>query len=180
MIGYRGRGNKKFIMREVINQSTFDFINEKDKQFIIAFDEAIKDIGYESGGCIGNGYCWGKYMIIYAKTGVKNKKVAARIYIRDSSIVLRLFFSNIDKHRAYIENAPEFIRTPFVSNHGDCHHCHNEKDSKCRFRKSYTIHNGLIEKCNGVVFEFDNPSTDKLPDYLALLKEFYLQRKGGK
>lgn len=167
-------------MRQIIDRPTYDFISEKDKKFIIAFDEAIKDIGYESGGLIGNGYCWGRYMIIYAKTGVKSKKVAARIYIRDSSIVLRLFFSNIDKHRSYVENAPEFIRAPFVGNHGDCRHCHNEKDNKCKFRKSYTIHNRLIEKSNGIVFEFADPDLDKLPDYLALLKEFYPVGKGGK
>lgn len=167
-------------MKQQLLDSKYDFVCDKDKAFIIAFDEAIKEIGYESDGSIGNGYCWGRYMIIYAKTGVKDKKVAARIYIRNSSIVLRLFFSNIDKHRTYVENAPEFIQTPFIGEHGDCHHCHNEKDSKCKFRKSYTIHNLLIEKCNGAVFEFEKPDTDKLPDYMALLKEFYPTKKGGK
>lgn len=167
-------------MKQQLLDPRYDFVRDGDKAFIIAFDEAIREIGYESGGSIGNGYCWGRYMIIYAKTGVKDKKVAARIYIRDNGIVLRLFFSNIDKHRAYIENVPEFIRLPFIGEHGDCHHCHNEKEGFCKFRKTFTIHNRLIEKCNGVVFEFEKPDTDKLPDYMALLKEFYPVRKGGK
>ncbi len=132
-------------MEQIISQSAYNFISEKDKQFIIAVDEAVKEIGYESGGSIGSGYCWGRYMIIYAKTGVKDKKVAARIYIRDNGIVLRLFFSSIDKHREYIENAPDFIRMPFVSGHGDCHHCHNEKEGSCKFRKTYTMNDRFIE-----------------------------------
>lgn len=166
-------------MRHTIAQSEYDFISKKDKQFIIAFDEAIREIGYESGGCIGNGFCWGRYMIIYAKTGVKDKKVAARIYIRDSGIVLRLFFNKIDKHREYIENAPGFIRLPFVGEHGECRHCPDKKDGMCIFRKTYTIGNRRIEKCSGVTFEFEKPDTDKLPDYMALLREFYPVRKGG-
>ncbi len=167
-------------MEEQLNQETYSFINKKDKDFIVAFDKAIREIGYESGCNIGNGYCWGRYMIIYAKTGVKDKKVAARIYIRDNGIILRLFFTNIDRHSAYIENAPEFIRMPFVGEHGNCNHCHNEKGSLCKFRKTYSINNQFIEKCNGLVFEFEKPDTSKLQDYMELLKEFYPVRKGGK
>ena len=111
--------------------------------------------------------------------GVKDKKVAARIYIRDNGTVLRLFFNNIDKHRGYIENAPEFIRLPFVSNHGNCHYCPNKKNDICKFRKTYTIGSRQIEKCSGVTFEFEKPDTDKLPDYMALLREFYPVHKGN-
>ena len=165
-------------MDKQLAKEEYSFINTKDKEFITAFDKAINEIGYSSGNNIGSGFCWGRYMIIYAKTGVKDKKVAARIYIREDSIMLRLFFSNIDKHREYIENAPEFIRQPFVNKHGDCNHCHNEKDGLCRFRKTYTIANRFMEKCNGFVFEFANPDTSKIPDYIAILKEFYQKRKG--
>ena len=45
-------------------------------------------LGYSSGSNIVNGACWGKYMIVYSKTGVKSKKVIARIYIREESIIL--------------------------------------------------------------------------------------------
>ncbi|MPN59241.1 hypothetical protein SDC9_206962 [bioreactor metagenome] len=138
----------------------------------------MREIGYESGG-IGPGFCWGRYMIIYVKAGVKSKKVAARIYIRDNGIVLRLFLSEIDKHKAFIENAPDFIRLPFVGDYGSCGHCHNEKQGICKFRKTYHLENRLIEKCNGITFEYEKPDIGKLPDYMALLKEFYPVRKGG-
>jgi hypothetical protein len=31
----------------------------------------------------------------------------------------------------------------------------------------------LLEKCNGVTFEFHHPSVHKLPDYMALFTKFY-------
>lgn len=161
-------------MREVLTQPIYDFISAKDKQFIIAFDDAMQEIGYDSGRSIGTGYCWGRYMLVYTKSGVKDKRVAARIYIRNSgAIVLRLFFSNVDKHREYIDSAPEFIKQPFIDDHGVCHHCPTKKDDHCAFRKTYTIGDRLIEKCSGVTFEFHQPDTDKLPAYMVLIKEFY-------
>lgn len=160
-------------MRNIINTETFNFISDRDKAFIISFDEAINKLGYDCGLNIGNGYCWGKYMIIYSKTGAKSKKVAARIYIRDDSIVLRLFLNKIDDHRKYIENTPDYIKNVFVSSYGDCHRCKNDKNGVCKFRKSYTIDNKRIEKCNGFTFEFYSPDILKLPDYMDLLSEFY-------
>ena len=82
-------------------------------------------IDYDFGGSIGDGYCWGHYMVIYSR----NKKVIARIFIRDKGIkiwggkehkwnnciVLRLFFNNIDKHMKYIEAAPSHIKSPFIN-----------------------------------------------------------------
>jgi hypothetical protein len=114
-------------------------------------------------------------MIIYSKTGVKTKSVAARIFIRESGILLRLFFNNIDKHRNYIENTPEHIKEVFVGNYGDCS-CNPKKDN-CRMRKTYTIDERLTEKCSGVVFEFNNATIEKLPDYVNLFKEFYPPKK---
>ncbi|MDD5191193.1 MAG: hypothetical protein PHE50_09155, partial [Dehalococcoidales bacterium] len=126
-----------------------------------------------------SGYVWGRYMIIYSKGGVKGKPVAARIYLREKGIVLRLFLNRIDEHRAYLEQAPLFILEPFINEHGRCHHCKNDKAGQCKFRKTYTLHNNLIEKCNGFTFEFPQPDLHKLPDYLGLLAEFYpVKRKG--
>ena len=161
---------------ERLAEQRFDYISEHDKAFIIAFDEGIGRLGYDYGGGIGEGYCWGKNMVIYSKTGVKAKKVAARIFIREDCIVLRLFFNNIDKHRAFLENAPEHIKDVFLPGHGDCNHCKgigHREDGNCSFRKAYTLDGSLIEKCAGVVFEFHQPNIEKLPDYLALLGEFY-------
>ena len=47
----------------------------------------------------------------------------------------------------------------------------------CRFRKTYTIEDRLIEKCNGITFEFPNPYIQKLPDYMGLFREFYPNKK---
>ena len=143
----------------------------------MAFDKNIENLGYGFGGGIGDGYVWGKYMIIYSKTGVKNKKVAARIFIRESGIVLRLFFNDVDKHRAYVEGAPEHIKSVFVNDYGNCS-C-NPKKENCRMRKTYTIDDRQIEKCSGVVFEFWNPTVEKLVDYMDLLAEFYPVKKAG-
>jgi hypothetical protein len=165
-------------MRDVISGSRFDFISDSDKDFIVAFDNEIRTLGYDFGNDIGSGYCWGRYMIIYSKTGVKSKKVIARIYIRnDGNIVLRLFFSNIDKHRAYIENAEPYIKDVFTGSHGDCSHCSHNKDGVCKFRKTYTLDGRLIEKCTGVVFEFWQPDLAKLPGYISLLSEFYKSKR---
>ena len=166
-------------MKDVICQERFALINTSDKAFILAFDDEIRKLGYDFGGDIGKGYCWGPYMIIYSKVGVKTKKVAARIYIRESSIVLRLYFSNIDKHRAFIENAPQHIKNVFTGSHGNCNHCENghRKDGNCKFRKTYILDGCNYEKCNGVVFEFRQPNIEKLPDYMDLLKEFYAKKR---
>lgn len=153
----------------------FSMLSSQNKAFILAFDREMETLGYDFGGHIGSGYVWGPYMIIYAKTGVKTKQVAARIYIRENGIVLRLFLSKIDHHRAYIENAPHHIKAAFLKGHGDCS-C-NPKKENCNFRKTYTIEGSLIEKCSGVVFEFHDPDMAKLPDYVGLLQEFYGKKK---
>lgn len=162
-------------MEEIMLENRFKIISDSDKAFINSFDKEIQKLGYDFGGGIGDGYCWGKHMIIYAKIGVKNKNVVARIFIRENGIVLRLYFNNIDKHRAYIENAPAHIKGVFTGNHGNCS-C-NPKKENCRTRKTYIIDDIPIEKCSGVVFEFYNPTTEKLPDYINLLKEFYPVKK---
>ena len=168
-------------VREGTRRESF-IITTPDKDFIIAFDKAMRELGYSFGGNIGTGYGMGKYMIIYAKTGVKATQVAARIYIRESSIVLRLYFSNIDKHRAYIENAPTHIMNVFTGEHGNCNHCEHghRKDGFCKFRKTYTLSGQEYEKCNGIVFEFWQPEMVKLPDYTALLNEFYGKARTAK
>ena len=171
---YRQAAERKS-MEEILSEDRFTMISEADKAFILAFDQQMEKLGYDFGGGIGGGYCWGKYMVIYAKTGVKNKSVAARIYITENGIVLRLFLHHVDQHRAYIENAPGHIQEVFTGSHGNCS-C-NPKKENCRMRKTYTINDNLMEKCSGVVFEFWKPTVEKLPDYMDLLKEFYAVKK---
>ena len=164
-------------MIALFNDTRFDFISRKHKGFIFAFDDAMHKLGYSFGGKIGSGYCWGKYMLIYRKSGVKSDRVFARIYIRDASIVLRLFLNAVDKHRAYIEKAPAHIKEVFVGEAGNCQHCHNEKAGKCRFRKTYTLDDRLIEKCNGITFEFHDPRIERISDYISLFTEFFPNKK---
>jgi hypothetical protein len=136
-------------------------------------------IDYDFGGSIGDGYCWGHNMIIYSK----KKKVIARIFIRNKSvriwggnehrwnncIVLRLFFTNIEKHKTYIEKAPSHIKMPFINSNGDCKYC----KEPCRSRKIYTINDKEMVKCDGEVFQYNNPKIEYTNDYIDILKEFY-------
>jgi hypothetical protein len=166
-------------MNEILTESRFDFVSRDNKAFIAAFDDEMTRLGYNFGDKIGSGFCWGKYMLIYTRSGVKSKNVYARIYLQDAGIVLRLFFNNVDKHRGYLEKAPVHIKEVFCGDYGNCHHCHNEKDGECKFRKTYTLDGCLIEKCNGLTFEFHEPDVQQISDYLALFTEFYPAKKAG-
>jgi hypothetical protein len=165
-------------MQELLREERFDFVAADQKEFIVAFDEAMGRMGYDCGIWIGNGYCWGRYMLIYRRSRVKSENVYARIYLRENSIVLRFYFNKIDSHRAYIEKAPAHIKEVFTGDDAaTCHHDRNDENGNCRFRKSYTIDGRLIEKCDGITFEFHQPNLEKLDDYLALFSEFYPPKK---
>ena len=164
-------------MRSLLSEERFDFVSAENKAFMLAFDNEMSKLGYGFGGKIGDGYCWGRYMVIYRKLGVKSETVYARLYLREKEIVLRLFFNQIDKHRGFIEKAPDHIKYVFTGPRGDCDHCHNDKGGVCKFRKSYTLENRLIEKCNGIVFEFFGPELSKMGDYVSLFTEFYPHRR---
>lgn len=164
-------------MNDFLQEERFGFISDENRAFIRAFDDEMTRLGYDFGGTIGSGYCWGKYMLIYRKTGVKSKNVYARIYIRERSIALRLFLNDIDKHREFIENAPPHIKEAFVGKFGDCRYDRVDPDGGCKFRKSYTIDGRLIEKCNGETFEFRDPAQYGIDDYVALFTEFYPSKR---
>jgi len=167
-------------IEELLMERRFNIISVPDKKFIIAFDVAINELGYDCGGVIGSGAGRCPYMIAYAKTGGKTPQVIARIYINsDGDIILRLYFSNIDRHRAYIENASEHIKSVFTGDYGNCKNCENGHRTKgpCKFKKIYIIDGRDYEKCNGMVFEFWQPDLDKLPDYMGLFSQFYSKKK---
>ncbi len=164
-------------MEEILKEARFDFINNPNKQFLIAFDAEMQNRGYDFGQQIGTGYCWGRYMVIYRKKHAKSDKVYARLYLLENAIVVRLFLNQIDDHRAFIENAPDFIKSVFTSDDAHCQHCHNEVNQTCRFRKSYTIDGIHFEKCNGITFEFHQPSLYRLSGYMDLLDEFFAPRR---
>lgn len=172
--------NQTVTIAGILDEDRFESVSRKDKAFIVAFDGEMKRLGYDFGGVIGSGFCWGHYMVIYRKVGVKSKKVYARIYLRDNDIVLRLFLSKVDRHRAFIEGAPAHIKQVFAGPSGDCNHCDNEKEGQCKFRKDYTLEDRRIEKCNGVTFRFEKPRIGRMVDYIDLFTEFYPDRKRKK
>ena len=174
-------------MEQILKEERFNIISKENKIFIEEFTKQMETIGYGIGDSIGDGFCWGHYMIIYSQNNVKAKKIIARIYIRDkgiriwggknhkwdNEIVLRLFFTNIDKHMNYIETAPSHIKLPFINNEKLCKKC---EEKQCHNKKIYTVNGKIIEKC-GYVFEFKNPKVENVMDYIDILKEFYVNKK---
>jgi hypothetical protein len=166
-------------MKNLLTDEKYGFISRNDKDFITAYTGAMKDMGYVHNG-IEKYVCWGKYMIAYLKEGIKTKKYVSRFYLRDDGVIFRMYFTNIDFHREYIENAPEFIKSAFTGSQGDCRHCSNkckDENGNCSHRKTYTIDEKAYEKCDGEVFLFENHETENIPEYMKLLREFYPAKK---
>ena len=108
-------------------------------------------------------------MIIYGKTGTKSRPCIARIYIHNNYISLRLYFSNISKHRVYIENTPEHIKTIFYGGQD----CPCRSNCPHKGQKIYTIDGKNYQKCCHADFRVTTPKIELLSDYLDLLAEFY-------
>ena len=162
-------------MRDLLDNPKYDFIGEQDKDFILAFDDAMTSAGYENNG-IQPYVVFGKLKIEYFKPGTKTKKYIARVYIRDDGIVLRLYFSDIDKHRNYIENSPDFIKKPFIDNSHDCKmpNCKGMiTNGKCRYRKTYYIDGALHVKCAEQSFMYYGMNAENAARYAELLLAFY-------
>lgn len=117
-------------------------------------------------------------MTIYTKASVKSKKSYARIYMRENDLVLRMYFSNVDKHRQAVEQAPDYIQQAFTGDYGVCGHCHNMKnDGSCSHRKSYTINGKKYELFDGFAFWFFSPELARIPEYIKLFLSFYPEKK---
>jgi len=165
-------------MENLLSDEKYNFVGQKDKDFIIAFNSAMTEAGYENNG-IQPYVVFGKHKIEYYKPGSKTKKYIARIYFRDEEIVLRLYFSNIDKRRGYIEKSPDFIKKPFID---DSHQCKpNCKgmivNDKCRYRKKYTLDGVPFIKCAEESFMFYQMNPENAPRYAELVGAFYPVRK---
>ena len=148
-------------------------VSEDNKAFILAFDKALNDLGYDCENTIGSGYSWSPLMIIYGKTGTKSRHCIARIYIHNDGIDLRLFFTNINKHRVYIESLPEHIKSIFYGGHD----CPCRPDCPHKGQKIYTIDDMDYKKCCHADFRITKPNIDELSDYIGLLAEFYPVKK---
>ena len=161
------------MIAQQMKEERFAFMREDNRQFVIDMTRALEQAGYTYGDTIGDGICWGKYMLIFQKSGVKSKRVYARIYIRDASVALRLFLHDVTRQADHIDAAPERIREVFLGDAGACSHCRGDT---CKFRKSYVIRGREIEKCNGEVFTFHHASVQDIPDLMRLFQAFYPPR----
>ena len=89
-----------------------------------------------------------------------------------------MYFSNVDKQRQAIEQAPGYIQQAFTGDYGTCGHCHNMKeDGSCSHRKSYTIHGREYEVCDGFAFWFFSPGLAGIPEYIKLFLAFYPEKR---
>jgi hypothetical protein len=157
-------------MAKLLAERRCNIISDENKEFIIAFDTAITEFGYDFGGVIRAGHSWdSQLMIVYGKTNTKSRPCPARIHIKDNDILFQIYFTNIDAHRQYIEAAPAYIKEVFTG-YGDkgCTSCRN----KCG-PKEFTIDGHFKSVCRDAPFWFDKPSIERLPDYMGLFAEFY-------
>jgi hypothetical protein len=157
-------------MPELLAERRCSSISDANKEFIIAFNSAITELGYDFGDAIRAGHSWGsQLMIVYGKTDTKSRPCPARIHIRENDILFQIYFTNIDAHRQYIEAAPAYIKEVFT-HYGDkgCKSCRR----KCG-PKEYTIDGQFKSVCRDAPFWFDKPSVERLPDYIGLITEFY-------
>lgn len=160
-----------------MTEERFAFMSGEDKRFVVEMTRALTEAGYTYGGVIGDGICWGRYMLIFRKAGVKSDRVYARIYIREKSVALRCFLKKEGEHGEFILSAPDYIKDVFLGDSGACSHCRGDE---CRFRKSYDIGGAHIEKCNGEVYTFVRAKVEQIPEYMALFFEFNPDRRKAK
>jgi len=157
-------------LKESLSEEKYLFISDNDKIFMIAFDKSMTELGYDYR-IVGNAGMGprGKGYFVYAKADTKTRTVFARICMYEDKVQLRFYFKNINNHRTYIENAPEYIKTAFTFGGGDCQNCM----ATCKSMKLYTIDGQSYKKCCHYIAYFNNPTIDRLPDYMALLYQFY-------
>ena len=161
-------------INELLTERRCEQISEADKSFIVAFDKAMNDAGYDCENIITSGITWSHMMIVYGKTGTKSRPIAARLYINsDGEIYFRFFLNKVDKHMAYIENAPSHVKNAFIFEGGDCTLC----NVHCKHGKVYTIDGQQMQKCSHITFPFHHTDVNALPDYMELFSKFFPSKK---
>jgi hypothetical protein len=166
------RGDGKTIA-EQLAYKRLDYISSTDKNFIVEFDKEMRRLGFIHGKNIKISPIafWGKHMVSYSKDGL-DEKVVARIYIHNDHICIRMFLTNIDKHRAYIENSPTHIKEVFTNDYAKCRGCKGYQSKNCKYSKQYAIDGRHIQKCRDYCFIFNKPIIEKMQDYTGLLAIF--------
>lgn len=162
------------VIRLQLNDPAYSYVDDEGKRFICSFTDAMNEMGYECKQKIVDGICYGKHMMIFTKTNAKSPKVFARLYFRTRGVVLRFFFNQVSDHAEYIDACPSYIKDTFIGDHSNCNHCRGDV---CKFRKSYAIAGKTYEKCNGLTFEFFEPTVERLGAYMGLFLEFYPNKR---
>jgi hypothetical protein len=65
--------NARDDVKEMMQEPRFIFLSSEDRPFVVQFDNAMCELGYDHGDEIGRGYCWGKYVLIYRRSGAKSR-----------------------------------------------------------------------------------------------------------
>jgi hypothetical protein len=152
-------------LEDILKENRFNIVSEPDKAFIIAFDKAMNEMGYDFGKTVS-------MVIKYGKAGTKSRPCPAYIEIKENGILLRLYLNEVDTHNQYIKNTQSHIKDAFIFNGGDCGDC----STFCAPGKIYTIDGQQMKKCKHNTFYFNNPTLKNLPDYMELLSKFYLKK----
>ena len=168
-------------LQELLQEERYSIVSNADKDFIISYDQFMSDMGYDFGGAIAAGIDDGTFAIQYKKSEGKNKSPFSRVHInKDGSLRLRLYFSDIEKHQKYIESSPAHIKSAFAFDEGNCLILNTGEPcvKGCKGMKRYTIDGVDYVKCHHSIAHFRNPTVDRLPDYIALLSQFYPNARG--
>lgn len=158
------------MIKEQLNSVVYSYMSSDDKHLIVEFTAAMNTLGHQFDKKNGDGFCYGRHMMIIRKANVKSDKIYARLYFRTSGVVVRFFLNDVSKHSNYIEASPSYIQESFTGSYATCNHC---RSTICKFRKAYTIASIGYEKCNGLAFAYFAPTLDQLPSYMNLFLEFY-------
>ena len=159
-------------LKGTLSENVFNVISDTDRAFIYTFDEKMNELGYDFGNRLWGASSYSE--VAYSKTGTKSKNMVSRLKIQhdNGKISLRFYIPNADinKKRAYIENAPEHIRKAWIFENKNCTGC----NSSCSPKK-YMLDGREFLKCMHYAGTFTNPNMANLTDYIALVSEFFVK-----
>lgn len=161
-------------LEEILSENRFNIISVSNKAFIVAFDKAITEMGYDFGGTVVGNKDF--LVIVYGKTGTKTRRRPACFHIdNDGNVCMKLYLHKVADHQQYIENTSAHIKEIFTNDIGKCNGC-NFRSGKCKYNctKTYTVNGRLYHKC---YFHVADLNMDNISEYIELLAEFYSMKK---
>jgi len=153
-------------INETLSKRGIESIADPDKAFLLAFDVSMGELGYDFTTVIGKGTSSEPVIINYSKCGTHNSS-AARIFISEGKVILKLLPKKLTPHFNYIASAPAHIKSIYTTHHDNCLSC----PAQCRTYKKYSVDGKFIQKCHP--HKDLEPSMKYLPDYINLFLEFF-------